>query len=209
MTEQYEQGAVCLNNGMTLPYVWVSLHLNARLEMQLLSEPRMSRERDRFAQEIVTLLKGFEAVEAEHWIRFCTAAGQTTYGAVAQSWCKGATLAQVLDGWRASGFPLKPLPEYERPARFINPALLPDSRKLSGLIEAARPDSLALCAMIAHSDTPLDFDLPLDWLKSITDPQLAAFLKSRMLRIKDRSSEQDGLIAHWHAITRGSDFDIW
>ncbi|MDD7971400.1 hypothetical protein [Roseinatronobacter alkalisoli] len=101
MTEQYEQGAVCLNNGMTLPYVWVSLHLNARLEIQLLSEPRVSRERDRFAQEIVTLLKGFETVEAEHWIRFCTAAGQTTYGAVAQSWCKGATLAQVLDGGRA------------------------------------------------------------------------------------------------------------
>ncbi|TQM94075.1 hypothetical protein [Roseinatronobacter monicus] len=84
-------------------------------------------------------------------------------------------MPQVLDGWLASGFPLKPLPEYERPARYINPALLRQTRSLSALVEAAQPNAFALCVMIAHSPEPLDFDMSLEALQSVPQPQLAAF----------------------------------
>lgn len=131
------------------------------------------------------------------------------FTAVALSWCEGATLPQVFDGWRASGFPLKPLPEYERPARFINPALLPQTRKLSELATAAEPDILALCAMIAHSPEPLEFDVPHPSLRGSPNPQVVAFLKSRMLQKPSRTQEEDDLIAAWSETVKGSEFDVW
>ena len=148
-------------------------------------------------------------VDAQRWNKLCDASGWTAYGAVALSWCQGATLPQVFDGWRASGFPLKPLPEYERPARFINPALLPRTRKLSELATAAEPDILALCAMIAHSPEPLEFDVSHPSLRGSPNPQIVAFLKSRMLQKPSRTQEEEDLIAAWSETVKGSEFDVW
>ncbi|WP_142084843.1 hypothetical protein [Roseinatronobacter monicus] len=149
------------------------------------------------------------SVAVQDWENLCAAAGWTATGAAALSWCQGATLPQVLDGWLASGFPLKPLPEYERPARFINPALLRQTRSLSALVEAAQPNAFALCVMIAHSPEPLDFDMSLEALQSVPQPQLAAFFKSRMLQKPVRSPDEDQLIVIWTATVKGTEFDIW
>lgn len=148
-------------------------------------------------------------VPVEDWHRMCNGLGATVYGATALSWCKGATLCQVIDGWRASGFPLKPLPEFERPARFVNPALLPKSRRLSVLSDAAKPDVFTLCIMIAHSDDPLEFDIGPQAFESMGHPQLAAFLKSRMLRKPNRTANEDALILRWSQVVKGSEFDVW
>ncbi|WP_066707575.1 hypothetical protein [Celeribacter ethanolicus] len=139
----------------------------------------------------------------------------TVYGAIALSWCKDAELSQVWEGWHASGFPLKPSPEFERPARFINPALMPVSDSLHDILNAeARkhedPEihTLAICARIAAMQGPLKFDIPLDSLKT-APPQIAAFLKSRTLEKPDRTAEENALIATWSATIKGTEFDIW
>ena len=154
-------------------------------------------------------------VEASIWSSLCSAAGPTVYGAIALSWCKDAELSQVWEGWHASGFPLKPSPEFERPARFINPALMPVSDSLNDILNAeARkhedPEihTLAICARIAAVQGPLKFDIPLDSLKT-APPQIAAFLKSRMLEKPDRTAEESALIATWSATIKGTEFDIW
>ena len=193
----------------TLADVWIMLHHDAYIlaNNSGTGAARGNTESvDLYDQRVLKMLVD---VSLQEWEKLCTAAGWTAYGAVALSWCEGATLPQVFDSWRASGFPLKPLPEYERPARFINPALLPRTRKLSELAAAAEPDILGLCAMIAHSPEPLEFDVPHPSLRGSPNPQIVAFLKSRMLQKPSRTQEEDDLIAAWSETVKGSEFDVW
>ena len=142
--------------------------------------------------------------------------GWTSYGAVALSWCEGARLEDVWSGWLTSGFPLKPLPEYERPARFLNPALVPQMVRLCEIVtwvNAQRyPDAptydLAIAAMIAGLKAPLVFDMAPEMMGAAR-PQVAAFLKSRMLQQASQSAEETRLIETWGATVKGSPYDIW
>ena len=132
----------------------------------------------------------------------------TVYGAVALSWCKDADIKDVWEGWETSGFPLKPLPEFERPARFLNPALMPKTRSLKGIVGAVGNSSLAICAAIASSPEPLEFDLDLTVMHS-AKPQLAAFLKSRMLQKQARTAEEESLLNAWSETVKGTEYDVW
>ncbi|TNE64061.1 MAG: hypothetical protein EP336_16420 [Rhodobacteraceae bacterium] len=172
-------------------------------------------EEGRITHNIRTLCHSMAQIPADKWSGLCSSIGPTVYGAIALSWCKDAELSQVWEGWHASGFPLKPSPEFERPARFINPALMPVSDSLHDILNAeARkhedPEihTLAICARIAAVQGPLKFDIPLDSLKT-APPQIAAFLKSRMLEKPDRTAEESALIATWSATVKGTEFDIW
>ncbi|WP_226554417.1 hypothetical protein [Celeribacter naphthalenivorans] len=162
-----------------------------------------------------TFLKELQSYNSKKWLSLCDALGPTVYGAIALSWCKDAELSQVWEGWHASGFPLKPSPEFERPARFINPTLMPVSDSLHDILNAearkhedSEIHTLAICARIAAVQGPLKFDIPLDSLKT-APPQIAAFLKSRMLEKPDRTAEENALIATWSATVKGTEFDIW
>ena len=192
-----------------LPELWSNLHLSI-VSWECGDPKRFNGENEAAATDrVFNLLKCLVDTPSENWLLICRGAGMTVFGAVALSWCEGATLPQVFDGWRASGFPLKPLPEYERPARFINPALLPQTRKLSEFATAAEPDILALCAMIAHSPEPLEFDVSHPSLRGSPNPQVVAFLKSRMLQKPSRTQEEEDLIAAWSETVKGSEFDVW
>lgn len=160
---------------------------------------------DALSFEFLNDLKG---VSSEDWSKMCHGIGPTVYGAVALSWCEDAELSQVWDGWRASEFPIKPLPEYERPARFINPGLLPPTNSLLAIVEFSANRPLPICAIIAALKEPLAFDMSKEQLSGAS-PQIAAFLKSRMLKKPTRSDEDEELIATWTAIVNGTDFDVW
>lgn len=141
--------------------------------------------------------------------------GWTSYGAVALSWCAGVQLRDVWSGWLASGFPLKPLPEFERPARFLNPALLPQTASLreivawangQGYTEVAMYD-LAISAVIAGLKVPLIFDMPAGQMAQAS-PQIAAFLRSRLLQKPGYGAEELALLDAWGARIKGSAYDI-
>ena len=207
MTIEYLQGSLIPKDDLTLPFVWVSLHLNAKMEQETLNNPRLSRETARMANEITYLLESLKEVPVQKWWDLCNASGWTVYGAVALSWCKDAQIEQVWDGWKASGFLLKPLPEFERPAQFLNPAQLPETNSLSEIINACPNKSLPICAMIAALKTPLEFDLPPDQLKS-ANPQIASFLKSRMEQVVERTPEHDDLIQTWEQTVKGTEWEV-
>jgi len=202
------QGSSVLGGGMTLPYLWCSLHLSHTTVKALMNHPNGGFEISRIQENDEHLLKHLQSIEGDTWRTFCTAAGMTAYGAVALSWCKDAVLTQVWEGWKTSGFPLKPLPEFERPARLLNSALLPRTNKLSEIVSAANNSSLAICAIISALKEPLFFDLPRDMLVS-APPQVAAFLKSRMLQTPNRAIEDPALTACWTNTVRGTEFDVW
>lgn len=194
---------------------WYDIHKNA------ISFEQLMRERDAATASLIDQgsqgqFEKLAEVDAGIWNSLCLGLGMTVYGAIALSWCKDAELQQVWEGWLTSGFPLKPLPEYERPARFINPALMPQTNKLTGMLEAFNdkyPDSqttysLAICAAIASLKEPLDFDLSTDSLTKAT-PQIASFLKSRMLHKPDRTAEENALIEVWTKTVKGTEFNVW
>lgn len=173
-----------------------------------------SEDREIYDALSYEFLGDLRKVSAEDWSNICGGLGHSVYGAVALSWCQGATLAQVWSGWLASGFPLKPLPEYERPARFLNPALLPQTETLNQITgwvnEQRYPDAatydLALSALIAGSQTPVELDMVPEAMRQAR-PQIAAFLKSHMLQKPARTPEEDALIAAWSERVKGTEFD--
>lgn len=139
----------------------------------------------------------------------------TVCGATTLSWCKNAELSQVWAGRHASRFPFKPSPEFERPTRLINPALMPVRDSLHDILNAEagkheNPEfhARAICARIAAVQGLLQFDISLDCLKT-APPQIAAFLESRMLEKPERTSEESALIATWSEAIKGTKFDIW
>ncbi len=193
----------------TVVDVWRDISTQARLWAGIHHLPSRAKKAVELDDLSFEQIKSLNKINEKVWIGFCEAIGMTVYGAVALSWCEGAEIEQVWEGWEQSGFPLIPKPEYERPARFINPALLPETVSLSELASIAGNKSLPLCAMIvALQDKPLEFDLPADQLKS-AKPQIAAFLKSRMERKDNRTDEENALIVHWSETIKGKEFDVW
>ncbi len=194
--------AICFND-MSLPYIWASLHLNGDLTKEFENNEQLTIEFERTLSQIVFLLESVKELDNKVWHTLCTGAGMTVYGAVALSWCKDAQLEQVWEGWEASGFPLLPKPEYERPARFINKELLPKSNSLKDITQSADNKSLPIAAMIvALEDEPLKFDLPESQIKGAS-PQVAAFLKKKAEAQGDVAPE---LIAHWSTTIEGTDY---
>ena len=202
------QGVIDLGDGLTPIDIWQGLHANAHAWID--SPYGVSQEQDRILIDgtDISVLRALSVYPVKKWIALCEAVGWTAYGAVGLSWCEGAELPQIWEAWEASGSALKPLPEYERPARFINPALLPRTRKITDIINLTKPNKLAFGALVAASSEPLIFDLSAAVLVQ-AEPQLAAFLKSRMLQVSNRSTEQNILIAKWSETIKGTEYDVW
>ena len=83
------------------------------------------------------LLKELQAVEAERWKLLGLAAGWTPYAAVSLSWCLQAQLQDVFDCWDNVFSNRPPDVAHLRPARLLNPALLPKPC-LSEIIEVGK-----------------------------------------------------------------------
>ena len=174
------RGALTFDEVFTLPRIWFDCHECAEQWLASPSNPRQIHDRKMVDDAQRDATKHLAKTPASRWFYLCTAAGMTVYGAVALSWCEGAELSQVWEGWEASGFPLKPLPEYERPARFINPALLPTTNSLLELVKLAENKPLPICAMIVAKGDALDVDLSVN-MAANASPQIAA-LRSMVSR---------------------------
>lgn len=195
---------------------WFILHINAQSWSKIFHESKSIKSGAFIDKEDAAIFAKLSTQKCARWIKLCEALSWTSYGAVALSWCEGARLADVWSGWLASGFPLKPLPEYERPARFLNPALVPQTASLrevvtwangQGYPEVAMYD-LAISAMIAGLKAPLIFDMAPEMMGAAR-PQVAAFLKSRMLQQASHSAEEARLIETWGVTVKNSPYDIW
>ena len=144
----------------------------------------------------LSLLRELAAVEATRWQQLCDALGWTPLGAVALSWCIGANLRDTREAWAASGADITPDPASLRPARLLNPALLPERPRLSDLALTCEDDDLQLCILIAAAPEPLDIDLPPESLKTAS-PRVASLLHDILARrpeITERERMQMSLL---------------
>lgn len=203
--------AVKLDSGVLAVDLW-------REVVRLAEKYTVALEGKRAVYDALTLefLQDISKVDEKLWKDMCEGIGWTPYGAVALSWCRNARLDEVWKGWLASGFPLKPLPEFERPARFINPALMPQMSKLSSIVDMSagnftdKPDlySLAISATIVAQNHPFEFDMVPENLAK-APPQVAAILKSRLLRKPEQTSEDKAIIETWDKLIKGTEWDVW
>ena len=201
-------GVIDLADNITPVDVWQGLHLSALAWQGIPDDHGQAGQRMLIDDSDLSVLRTLSDFPAERWTQLCDATGWTVYGAIALSWCSGAELPQVWEGWLASGHPLLPTPDCERPARLLNPALLPETRQLSALIAASTPSSLGLCAMIAASDAPLVIDLSAGQLKN-APAQIACFLKSQLLRSANNGKADPTLMSALEQQLANTEFDLW
>jgi hypothetical protein len=201
-------GVIDLADDIAPVDVWQGLHYNAVAWRDIPDDVGQDAQRAQIDASDLSLLGVLSEYPADRWMNLCDATGWTVYGAIALSWCSGAELANVWEGWLASGYPLLPTPECERPARLLNPALLPETRNLSGLIAASTPSTLGLCAMIAASDKPLTIDLSAQQLKN-APAQIASFLKSSLLSSGHKGEVDRGLLSVLERNIANTEFDVW
>lgn len=201
------RGVVDLSENMTPVDVWQGLHLSARAWQEVPAGPDQDVQRASIDESDLSILSVLSNYPAGHWKRLCEATGWTVYGAVALSWCSSAELNDIWEGWLASGSPLMPRPVSERPARLINPALLPKTRNLSALIKASSPNTLGLCALIAASDAPLNIDMSAQQFVN-APPMVASFMKSRILAARGKPMDRT-LMDILDSKLSGTEYDLW
>lgn len=201
------QGAQRTDGNALLINDWLSINKNGATWLSLPIGTSLQSDRGMVDKAMSRLLAACASTPAAAWKALCDGIGMTVYGAVALSWCKGADLSQVWEGWEASGFPIKPLPEYERPARFINPALIPATNSLMELARIVENKTLPICAMIVAKGDALDVDLtPGQAAKA--SPQIASFLKAHMEQKQSRTDEQNQMIETWADLVSGTEWEI-
>ena len=96
-------GVTDLGDGLTVVDIWQGLHANAIAWQAHPYGASAVQNRMLIDGTDLSVLRALAAYPCASWAALCAAAGWTAYGAVALSWCEGATLPQVFDGWRASG----------------------------------------------------------------------------------------------------------
>lgn len=160
MKTDYLAGSYQLEDGVTLPYLWTSLHLNAQMEQECQQNDGLAREARRFEGEIGRLLRLLQDVSTQNWWELCTASGWTVYGAVGLSWCHGTQLDIVWSGWDAVRYDLRPGRVTERPCQFMNRDVLPASRRLGDIIAACDHRSLPsrVCLSALREEVIVDPD---------------------------------------------------
>lgn len=155
---------VQFDRGRTPMSVWFELHsLNKFWENNYLSEIKAGRPAlalevlDKHRQE-ARFLADFEV---ERWVYMCAAVGWTPIACTATSWCKGASLDDVLALWRKLGAP-SPVADSSAnlAALLINPEMLPRN-SLIELITAGKDVGGISLLLAARFEKPKD-DLTLD-----------------------------------------------
>ena len=184
-------GAHCLPNGIRYVDLWIEIHRLA--EKHAKSLPHDAKVFDALTLE---LLNDLSSVDATKWRALCRGIGFTVYGAVAMSWCKNAQLSEVLEDWCLSGVTFSPGFYNERPARFVNPALLPHEASLKRIVELSESNQFLTCVMIAASKFPLQFDLPFHVLNK-APINIAAFLREQIRRREFRTDGEKILESLW------------
>ena len=101
-------GVIDLADNLTPVDVWQGLHLSALAWQSIPDDHGQTGQRRQIDDSDRSVLGALSEYPAQNWMQLCNATGWTVYGAVALSWCSGAELSQVWEGWLASGHPLLP-----------------------------------------------------------------------------------------------------
>jgi hypothetical protein len=72
--EVYE-GAHRPNSDLTLPYIWVSLHMSAEVHANHLANDRFAGELANLQKNDFFLLEALKSVDADRWSALCSSAG--------------------------------------------------------------------------------------------------------------------------------------
>jgi len=187
---------VTVGDNLTLADVWTSLHASAEVWRNV---PHDAAQQERIDDSDLSMLRNLSRVPAALWQKLCEALGWTVYGSVGLSRCEGAEIGMVCAAWEASATVLTPDPVACRPAWLLNPALVPESRKLSDLMMAGEDSNLQICLFIAARSEPIEINLPEDTLQGAA-PQLADFLRADLRRRNQPDAEDAALVSMFSGI---------
>ncbi len=194
MTEYPYSGANEIAEGMFAPTIWTSLHTNAELWLRAGFSADTITQRASIQENDGAILRVLSTFPAAKWSAMCEAVGWTVYGAVGLSWCEGVTFSEVVAAWKETGLKINPTPEMRRPARMVNPAILPESDSLRETVIAVESDMLSVAIVMAARREPVALDIPNNALAS-AHPMIANFLLSDYGTLL--SQEQEPLKIEW------------
>ncbi|MGL4321391.1 MAG: hypothetical protein ACRCS3_11065 [Paracoccaceae bacterium] len=172
---------------LTLPYIWVSLHMAAEVHAKHCTNERFAGEIANLARSDLFLLDALSGVDADRWSGLCSSAGWTSYGAIALSWCRGATLKDVGRGLASAQALIEASPQFTRLADMLCPATIPQPLTLSTLTEACSNEYQAFCLVLARSQVQIVDDLPHEVLLNAplaVQPFLNAVLGTPMVQME-------------------------
>ena len=135
-------------------------------------------------------MEALKNADADRWSGLCSSAGWTSYGAIALSWCRGATLKDVGRGLASALTVIEASPHFTRLADMLCPEVVPQPLTLVSLTDACANEYPAFCLVLARSQVQVIHDLPPDLL---ADAPLAVrpFLTSVLIRA---TATPDGLV---------------
>lgn len=182
-TPDYETAIIALDGHVSPAEVWLGLHANAKIW------PEANRaEQDQIDENDLSVLSALQAFPAKKWSALCSALGWTPYGISALSWCQDGNIHDMIKGWQENDFLLTPEPVSIRPARLMNPALIPASSLLSDFILAGNNNNTQICFYIAASQNPIQIDVA-DHALAEAAPQLADFLIDHITRLGEQDKD--------------------
>lgn len=176
----FSEGARLVGNGLSLPYIWTSLHLNAQMEQDILTSERLTRETARVEREIRSLLTFLGEVSTSRWWSMSEAAGWTIYSVIGLSWCKDANADDFWAAWDAVPYDLVPEASIERPMAFVNRKIMPQTRVLTEMVKACGGNGRRVSFAIAALQEPLVIDLTDEQIEFAEPEVLRAFIRSRL-----------------------------
>jgi hypothetical protein len=170
-------GALMLDDDISLPEIWLSLHRSGVAWSQLSGQPDAVSEQHRITASDHKLLQLLHDVPYARWHAFCAACGPTVTATLAGGWSKDAPIAQVAQHWGQLVLDLAQ--PFAHAARLAPTHLLP---RISRLSEAMHwgDSNLALLALCIHAQNDMILDISPAHLAN-APPIVGAALRARKL----------------------------
>lgn len=195
-TDVYAGAIRASGEELTLPYIWISLHISGDLHAQNETNARFAPEMAGLTRSDLFLLQALETVGADRWSGLCSSVGWTGYGSIALSWCKGGTLRDVGRGLAAARVRIELTPEFRRLATLLCPAVLPAPLTLASLTEACDNEYQGFCLALADPALEVGWDISPETL--VQAPVAARpFLQARIDSAPFTEDERQMLRAAW------------
>ncbi|MHC8944408.1 hypothetical protein [Advenella incenata] len=181
-------GAILSEGGQSMPDLWRIVHSNANLCVRFIKSGRTNREvtiAELIGEAQDKIRSQFQSLEAQAWIKLCTAAGNTQIGAAMVSWCMNATPAQVWAAWKEleRSMPFDEI--FFLAARNMNQEFLFVERKLSAYVSHYYADRLKMYVSLAAHPNEIECNMTPAQLSSLPR-ELADFLAHPAVNIVGR-----------------------
>lgn len=158
-------GAFLVSEDVTLAEVWLGIHASAKSYEAVADGPDAQKSRDAIDESDLAVLRALTDCPVARWHSLIENLGMTQYGAVALSWCKGATLSDVASAFQHLDLDV---PDLDRRAMLLlAPQHGASERRLSRLVKLADQDMGVLTLLCLGSSEPPIVDMSEDWLSSL------------------------------------------